>query len=361
MVSSLLFLPDISGFTEFVQNTEIEHSQHVISELLEVLIDANTENLQLAEIEGDALFFYKENTIPSLERLLALTEHIFTAFYSHLKLLEKNRICPCNACSTAPNLQLKIIAHCGDLQFLTVQNNRKPFGSEVIEVHRLMKNSVNSSNYVLFSKALTNKIGLSSNYKSKLYDFKSGHDTYDGKKIEYLSSIIDKKNLTLKPFKTITKVTFNKPPSLIYEKEFPIAATALLEYITNYSYRSKWVEGVEDFKFKKNEVTRLGSEHLCIINEKHLDFICVTKEGKTGQLVYGEMTTSPVPLDKLYQFYIITPINSNSSKLTLETYVEVKSFFKKIMFAVIVKNILRKKSHKAIDIFFKFIKNNNNL
>ena len=154
MNKSLLFLPDISGFTEFVQTTEVEHSQHVISELLEVLIAANTEDLQLAEIEGDALFFYKEKEIPSLERLLALTEHIFTAFYSHLKLLEKNRICPCNACSSAPKLQLKIVAHCGDLQFLTVQNNRKPFGSEVIEVHRLMKNSVESDNYVLFSKEL---------------------------------------------------------------------------------------------------------------------------------------------------------------------------------------------------------------
>ena len=139
MTASLLFLPDISGFTEFVQNTEVEHSQHVISELLEVLIEANTEQLLLAEVEGDALFFYKENEIPSLEKLLAQVEHMFSAFYSHLKLLEKNRICPCNACSTAPNLQLKIIAHSGQLQFINVQNNRKPFGSQVIEAHRLMK------------------------------------------------------------------------------------------------------------------------------------------------------------------------------------------------------------------------------
>ena len=60
MKKSLLFLPDISGFTNFVQTTEVEHSQHVISELLEVLIRANTEDLQLAEIEGDALFFSKK-------------------------------------------------------------------------------------------------------------------------------------------------------------------------------------------------------------------------------------------------------------------------------------------------------------
>ena len=66
MNKSLLFLPDISGFTEFVQSTEKEHSQHVISELLEVLIEADNLGLELAEIEGDALFFYKENEVAYL-------------------------------------------------------------------------------------------------------------------------------------------------------------------------------------------------------------------------------------------------------------------------------------------------------
>ena len=125
MAKSLLFIPDISGFTNFVQTTEAEHSQHVISELLEVLLDANVENLQLAEIEGDALFFFKENKIPSQERLLAQIERMFKAFYSHLKLLETNRICPCNACASAPNLELKIVAHSGELQFIEVQGNKK--------------------------------------------------------------------------------------------------------------------------------------------------------------------------------------------------------------------------------------------
>ena len=60
MAKSLLFIPDISGYTKFIQTTEIEHSQHVISELLEVLINANTQKLQLAEIEGDALFSIKK-------------------------------------------------------------------------------------------------------------------------------------------------------------------------------------------------------------------------------------------------------------------------------------------------------------
>lgn len=33
------FIPDISGFSQFVENTAIEHSIHIISELLEILIN----------------------------------------------------------------------------------------------------------------------------------------------------------------------------------------------------------------------------------------------------------------------------------------------------------------------------------
>ena len=64
MNSSLLFLPDISGFTEFVQTTEVGHIQHIISELLQLLIDADILDLELAEVEGDALFFYKAPSFP---------------------------------------------------------------------------------------------------------------------------------------------------------------------------------------------------------------------------------------------------------------------------------------------------------
>ena len=36
---ALLFIPDISGFTKFVGENEIQHSRHIIEELQEVLID----------------------------------------------------------------------------------------------------------------------------------------------------------------------------------------------------------------------------------------------------------------------------------------------------------------------------------
>jgi hypothetical protein len=361
MNSSLLFLPDISGFTEFVQTTEAEHSQHVISELLEVLIEANTEQLQLAEIEGDALFFYKENEIPSLEKLLAQVEHMFTAFYSHLKLLEKNRICPCNACSSAPKLQLKIIAHCGELQFINVQNNRKPFGAQVIEAHRLMKNSVDSDNYVLISKELTNHIHLSESYKTKLYNFNSGSNAYDGNELGYLYSIIDKKELKLKPFQLAKKIEHHNKPAFTIENQFPIAANELLEYLTNFNYRKQWIDTEINFEFDYNQVNRVGTEHVCVIKDKHLNFTTITKQGKPGQLVYGEMTSSPAPIDTLYQYQIITPINTSSCQLVTEAYIEAKSPIKKLLIFLFIKKAFKKGATEAMQKLKSFVVSQSNL
>ncbi|MDX1410162.1 MAG: DUF2652 domain-containing protein, partial [Saprospiraceae bacterium] len=56
---TLLFIPDISGFSKFVKHNEIRHSQHIVEELLEAIIDANEIGLEISEIEGDAILFYR--------------------------------------------------------------------------------------------------------------------------------------------------------------------------------------------------------------------------------------------------------------------------------------------------------------
>jgi hypothetical protein len=359
MKKSLLFIPDISGFTEFIQETEVAHSQHVIAELLEILIDATAKEFQLAEVEGDALFFYKEEEILSLEKLLAKVETMFAAFYGHLKLLETNRICPCNACATAPNLDLKIIAHSAELQFITVQDSRKPFGSPVIEVHRLMKNSIDSENYILLSKELANNIQLPENYHSRLFDFISGSDNYDGKVLRYIFSVIDKKELKLKPLEQAKKIQFDTPPFLFSEKEFPISAPHLLEFITNFTYRHLWVQGSTKYEYNENEVTKIGTEHFCVINGKRFNLITVVKEGEPGQLVYGEMTINPPFVDEFYNFYIVTPLTNNTCMLKAEIYWKVKSPFKKVFITLIIKRLGRKDVQRSIDNLFQLVTKGN--
>ncbi len=94
---------------------------------------------------------------------------------------------------------------------------------------------------------------------------------------------------------------------------------------------------------------------MCVVNEKHLDFVVITKEVKPGQLVYGEMTKSPIPLDALYQFYIITPLSANRCQLVLETYLEAKSPLKKLAIFLLVKAIFKKNVTKGIDTLFELL------
>ena len=65
-----LLLADISGYTSFVAGTELEHSQDILSELLEVIIIHLKPQLVIHKIEGDAVFAYAaENKIPRGESL----------------------------------------------------------------------------------------------------------------------------------------------------------------------------------------------------------------------------------------------------------------------------------------------------
>ena len=90
-------MPDISGFTKFVNNTELEHGIHIISELLELLIDNTTNDLQLAEIEGDSLFMFTSK-IPNYQQLVAQTTKMLVAFHKHTRSYESKRICNCGSC-----------------------------------------------------------------------------------------------------------------------------------------------------------------------------------------------------------------------------------------------------------------------
>ena len=55
---ALIFMPDISGFTKFVTKCSIDHSNRIIANLINVIVNSNVLGLKVAEIEGDAVLFY---------------------------------------------------------------------------------------------------------------------------------------------------------------------------------------------------------------------------------------------------------------------------------------------------------------
>src|SRR6188474_2694848 len=110
----LIFIPDISGFTRFMNETEIGHSQAIIQELLEIMINANQIGLEVSSIQGDAILFYKFGAAPDMDALYKQVEKMFHDFHRYLIMYDQRRICQCEACKSASGLTLKVITHYGE-------------------------------------------------------------------------------------------------------------------------------------------------------------------------------------------------------------------------------------------------------
>src|ERR1700741_4719400 len=150
----LLFIPDISGFTKFVHESEIQHSRFIIQELLEVIINSNQIGLEISEIEGDAILFYKYGEMPELKEIYAQVEKMFREFHKHLLAYDHRRFCQCKACTEAIDLTLKVVTHYGEFTGYNVKNFNKLIGKDVIVAHQLLKNEIEQHEYWLVTKNL---------------------------------------------------------------------------------------------------------------------------------------------------------------------------------------------------------------
>jgi class 3 adenylate cyclase len=75
-----LIIADISGYTSFVAKTELEHSQEILSELLELLVSRFQPAMTISKLEGDAVFVYApEAVFVCSETLIDFIESIYMA------------------------------------------------------------------------------------------------------------------------------------------------------------------------------------------------------------------------------------------------------------------------------------------
>ncbi|TAK14006.1 MAG: DUF2652 domain-containing protein [Anaerolineae bacterium] len=161
-----LLIADISGYTSYVATTEIEHSQAVLAELLELLIKHTRPLFTLSKLEGDAIFSYTpQDRISSGEVLLQLVESTYAAFRSRVESILRHTTCECNACRAIPRLDLKFMIHYGQYIRQQVAGIHELLGSDVNLIHRLTKNSVSESTgwhaYALFTEAACRMLDLS--------------------------------------------------------------------------------------------------------------------------------------------------------------------------------------------------------
>lgn len=157
---AILLVADISGYTKFMkrQTVSITHAKQIIVRLLKSLIKASKPPLKVAELEGDAVFFYamcsKKDVQKTAEMVKKQLIQLFQSFNKELELIKNMNVCNCDACEKAGELKLKQVVHTGDVELEKVLKQEKLFGVDVIVVHRMLKNTVPSKEYIMMSEPM---------------------------------------------------------------------------------------------------------------------------------------------------------------------------------------------------------------
>ena len=143
-MKGLILIPDISGFTGFVKNIDIDLGVIVTESLLNAIINSNPLSIKLSEIEGDAILFYNLGKPLPLAQVFNGIKIIYEAFNKEFQSLKELH-------HLDANLSLKFIVHYGDINVYKIKNFTKLYGQSVIEAHSLLKNGYDASHYILIT------------------------------------------------------------------------------------------------------------------------------------------------------------------------------------------------------------------
>ncbi len=333
---SLIFIPDISGFTKFVNNTEINHAKHIIEELLEVIIDANEIGLELSEIEGDALLFYRRGKAPTAAELLAQVQRMYVKFHGHLKRYETARICSCGACCQTNDLRLKFIAHFGDVAEKQVKDRSKLFGKDVIVAHRLLKNQVKSDEYSLFSDNLVRACATWMSLPEVAWsdvtqgeeELDTGTTKYCFVELEPLSSYV--------PEPKVEDYSISGATKKLMENEHVIEAPIDLAFdvLSDLSYRHEFTTGLVGSDSLSDSLTRTGSTHRCVFGEdqKNPFFVSHNFTFEQSKVTFVESNHK----DGLVMVWSLTAIGKGLTRMNLSIFVK-PNFIKELLFKLMLK------------------------
>lgn len=341
--SGLLFIPDISGFTKFVNETEVEHSSYIISELLENIINSNQIGLTISEIEGDAVLFYRFGKTPSLEEIYRQVENMFCNFQKQLKNYESRRACQCSACIAAVNLSLKVITHYGEFSTYNVKKYSKLIGKDVIVAHQLLKNDIDLHEYWLVTSDLCNSkinTGLPT-----WMNWQQGHKQTENGEVSFHYSMLThlKEKVQPDPLSDL-ELGDNKMKVISQSKTIDAPSISVLSVIGNFSLRPKWMEGIKSVGQVSHPINHVGVKHSTVFNNRAMVFYSSSFSQNGDAFSYSETDEKKT----LTIHFTLEPLPGNKTLLVIDYYMK-KDPFAQLFFPLFMKNKLSRQLTKSLD------------
>ena len=348
----LLFIPDISGFTRFVNETEIDHSRIIIQELLEILINSNKIGLEISEIEGDAILFYRSGNSPRVEDIYRQVEQMFCDFHRHIVAYEHRRFCQCDACKSAINLSLKVITHYGEFTDYQVKNFRKLIGKDIIVAHQLLKNDIPQHEYWLVTQNLLpgnppESLPAWMEWNSSAKQTESGEVSF---KYTQLSQL--KKDIKPEPLPDIN--LSSKAKVISVSREYPVGIITLFHGSGNYSYRNKWQVGVKTVEELHHILPRLGLKCRFMMDNGENIVYASSYTFHPEKIQFSETNET----ERSVTWFTLERIAKGRTKLTIDYYIN-KGLANQLLF-----NLQKKKSklaslNKSLDNLDPFVRSLN--
>ncbi|MCH7964038.1 MAG: DUF2652 domain-containing protein [Bacteroidetes bacterium] len=352
---ALIFIPDISGYTKFITETETKHSKHIITELLEVIIKADKLKMHVSEIEGDAVLFYRKGDPPKLGELISQAKNMFLDFHTHLKIIQRDNVCQCGACRSAVNLTLKFVSHFGTLEEVTIQNFSKIMGSDVILAHRLLKNNIDDDEYLLITEdylITQNNSDAGLDEWVKFHEHKESFKNFKEVQIKYVPLTEVKKELPdISKYKK-SDFYYTNPDISIF-----IDAPILLvhELLTDNDAKLNYVPGLKEIK-DNAPVNRINTSHTCVFDDLEIHFVTQSNEVKEKEISYVEQGEASIGVAFISDYKLKE--EGKGTKLSLKIFPgrisKNLSFYKRVFYIIMTKlaiSKLRKASAKNLETF----------
>lgn len=161
-------IADITGYTQYLSETELDHAQSILSNLLNLLIEHTRPPLIISRLAGDAVISYGlADHFLQGQTFAESLEDTYVSFRRMVELMVRNTTCQCKACQNIGSLDLKFFVHHGAFAVQKLDAHDELVGSDVNLLHRLLKNHVTEKlglkAYTLYSAPAIDKLGLEAN------------------------------------------------------------------------------------------------------------------------------------------------------------------------------------------------------
>jgi len=231
-----LLIADITGFVPFLTESEIEHANEIIRELLEFIIKKLESTFTVAQIDADAIFAYvPQEKVTRGETLFELLESTYTAYKDQLLQVSRVRTCGCNACRNTSRLDLKFAVHYGEYVPHEFQKQFDLIGLAPLFIRRRewkgpVKEATDWRGYALLTQDCLTQLGLHPD-DLRAVEIPGGSVRTFGLNLESnYKSTLEHRRVVITPEQAL----------YTFSIDFPVSPTLLWEWINDPEKRTKW-------------------------------------------------------------------------------------------------------------------------